>query len=184
MMMMMKMTKKHTVSFEIMLLSVKCSAFCFSRSDICMQLCSRCRNCSWMMFEKQTIHIGAWCTLERNHHCQQITNAHERKYDGNMKGNMEVDGNLRRNIEVICNSFATNLICDSAMASNLLGSKIMVVLKDLRQNVLFNGIPRQSSLLFRYMSARSAAYWIFKYRKMYSNIQSGCQVLLDLKLEM
>ena len=102
-----------------------------------------------MMFEKQTIHIGAWCTLERNHHCQQITNAHERKYDGNMRGNMEVDGNLRRNIEVICNSFATNLICDSAMASNLLGSKIMVVLKDLRQNVLFNGIPRQSSLFFQ-----------------------------------
>ena len=40
------------------------------------------------------------------HCCQQITNAqqYERKYDGNMKGNMEVDGNIKRNIKVDCNS--------------------------------------------------------------------------------
>ena len=51
-----------------------------------------------------------------------------------------------------------------------------VVVKRIRQNVPFNGILRQSSLLFRYTSTRSAAYWIFKYGKMYSKIQSACQV--------
>ena len=161
-------------------------------SDIYMQPCSRWRNELYLTNRQLT---AAWCTLEGNHGRTPLSTNHkctaiwkeiwwqyERKYDGNMKWNVDVDGNIKRNIKGRRLPF--HIFSDSAVATKLLGYIIMIVFKEIWQDVLFNGIPRQSCLLFRYMSARSAAYWIFKYRKMYSDIQSGCQVLLDFKLKM
>ena len=75
---------------------------CALVEEIAHELCLTNRQFRW-----PGLQLGApWKEIMAAHCCQQITNAqqYERKYDGNMKGNMEVDGNIKRNIKVDCNS--------------------------------------------------------------------------------